>query len=311
MNKSTNATNQAAMEEQDLIKMAKAKVNAPFDTAGIKAKQASIDGKLELVNEFEMQPYHGSSFEVKKGQVLRYEVMQDSQIIDCFYMVKERPMEEYADSFNTACFGPHVQVEGSHYYSNTPFGRPLLTLTRDTVNNKLLKEKYGPLAAHSYVLHNGACNASTWEHTYGTVNANNCHVNFAEAFLKLGGEKLARRYIQPAAFMHFQPIAFDKLPDTALTYFPSDGVIKTGDFVELLVHEDLLVAVSLCPMGNQNELGGMEDMVCSPVKVKIFEGKDCPLETAPNPNLKSANAVDFVLSGRPGMITGKIAPSKL
>jgi hypothetical protein len=36
------------------------------------------------------------------------------------------------------------------------------------------------------------------------------------------------------------------------------------------------------------------------------EGEDGPLETAPDPQRKSMNAVDFVKAGRPGMVVGKV-----
>ena len=36
------------------------------------------------------------------------------------------------------------------------------------------------------------------------------------------------------------------------------------------------------------------------------EGEDGPLETAPDPELISMEAVDFVMAGRPGMVVGKV-----
>jgi uncharacterized protein YcgI (DUF1989 family) len=294
-----------AQEEYDFILDVKKRVNVPYKKYYQQAKAASESGKLKLVNEIILEPYNGKGFELKKGQVVRYEMTSGAQIIDTFYMVKSRPMEEWADTFHTSGFGSHTQWEGDHYYSNSPFTRPLLTLIRDTVDNENLKKVYGERAAHSYVLHNGACSSGVWEAIYGTVDSYSCHVGLAQGMLEIAGEEVARRFIHPAAFMHFQAISFDKIP-TALTYFSGRDVIKPGDFVELLAHEDLYVAISPCPLGDQNDMTAIENCVCYPVRIAIYEGEDGPLETAPDPERKTMNAVDFVKAGRPGMVVGKI-----
>ena len=105
--------------------------------------------------------------------------------------------------------------------------------------------------------------------------------------------------------MHFQVIAFDKIP-TPLTSYSAKGVINPGDFVELLAHHDLLVAISPCPLGDQEDMSAVENCTCYPVRIAIYEGEDGPLETAPDPQRKTMNAVDFNLAGRPGMVIGKV-----
>ena len=294
-----------ASEEYDIIVEAKKKVNEPYNKAYEAAKAASEAGKLKLVSERILEPYNGYGFMLDKGQVVRYELTDGPQIIDTYYMVRSRPMDEWADTFHTSAFGPHTQWEGSHYYSNSPWCRPLVTLIRDTVDSENLKKAYGEAAAHSYVLHNGACSPAVYESVFGTVNANACHFNLAQGIMEIAGEEVARRHIHPAAFMHFQAIAFDKIP-TALTYFSGRGVIKSGDFVELLAHEDLDVAISLCPLGDQHDMSAIENCTCYPIRLAIYEGEDGPLETAPDPHRKSMNAVDFVKAGRPNMVVGKV-----
>ncbi len=294
-----------AEQEYDLVKYAKKKINEPYDKIADKAKAASIAGKVKLVNEFRIEPYNGKGFELKKGQIVRYEIIEGPQILDCMYVVKSRPTEEWADSFHSSSIGSHTFTEGIHFYSNSPWCRPLVSFIRDTVDNEKIRELYGELAAHSYVLHNGACSPAVWESVYGTVNANACHINLAQGIMEIAGEEVARRHIHPAAFMHFQVIAFDKIP-TALTYFSAKGVINPGDFVELLAHEDLLVAISPCPLGDQEDMSAIENCTCYPVRIAIYEGEDGPLETAPDPGRKSMNAVDFIKAGRPGMVTGKV-----
>jgi uncharacterized protein YcgI (DUF1989 family) len=292
-------------QEYDIIKDAYKKVNAPYQKYYEQAKAASEAGKLKLVNEIILEPYNGKGFELKKGQVVRYEIMGGPQTIDLFYMVKSRPMEEWADTFHTACFGPHVYSEGINFFSNSPFCRPLLTFIRDTVDNEKIRELYGERAGHSYVLHNGACSSAIYEETFGTVNSNSCHFNLAQGIMEIAGEEVARRFIQPAAFMNFQIVAFDKVP-TALSYFPGVEVMKDGDFVEFLVHDDLYAAISPCPLGDQNDTSDLSKCVNWPFRVAIYEGADGPLETAPDPQHKTAEPFDFIVAGRPGMGKGVV-----
>ena len=292
-------------KEYDIILDVKKRMNAPYQKYYEQAKTASEAGKLKLVSEHILEPYNGYGFELDKGQVVRYELPEGAQIIDTFYMVRSRPMDEWADTFHSSSFGAHTLWEGTHYFSNSPWTRPLLTFIRDTVDNENMKRMYGPGAAHSYVLHNGACSSGLWEAVYGDVNTFSCHVGIAQGMLEVAGEEVARRFIHPAAFMHFQPIAFDKIP-TALTYYSGRDAIKPGDFVELLAHEDLYVAISPCPMGDQHDVTAYENFTCYPVRIAIYEGQDGPLETAPDPKQKTLNAVDFVKAGRPGMVVGKV-----
>ena len=49
-----------------------------------------------------------------------------------------------------------------------------------------------------------------------------------------------------------------------------------------------------------------EGFTCYPVRIAIYEGEDGPLETAPDPERKTMNAVDFDKAGRPGMEVGKV-----
>ena len=83
-------------EEYDIILDAKKRVNEPNNKAYKQAKAASEAGRLKLISEHILQPYGGYGFELDKGQVVRYELISGSQIIDTFYMVRSRPMDELA-----------------------------------------------------------------------------------------------------------------------------------------------------------------------------------------------------------------------
>jgi len=292
-------------EFYDLAEEAKKIVNKKYDEYYVKGKAASDGGKLKLVSEKICQPFDGYSFELNKGQVIRYEVIDGPQILDTLYHVRSRPTEEWADTYHSTVLGAVSPYEGMHYYSTTPWTRPLLTIIKDTVDADRLRATYGPTASHNFIYNSGRCTSGIYEAVLGHVNCNSCDMNLKKGLVEALGEEQARLINTPAAFMHFQPITFDKIP-TNLTYHPTRGLINKGDYVELLAHEDLYAIVSPCPLGDQNDTSDYLNCINWPFKVAIYEGADGPLETAPDPQQKTTEPFDFIMAGRPGMVTGKI-----
>ena len=292
----------------DISAETKKKINAKYTKYYEQAKDASDNGKLKLVSEKIVQPYDGYGFKLDKGQVLRYELISGAQIIDTLYLARDRPKDEWADVWNTSQFSAMMLYEGMHYYSNTPFVRPLLTIIKDTVDYKKLENVYGKAACHSFVYNTGRCSAGIWEVAADIVNANSCDSNMIKGIYEIAGEEIARSIKTPHPFMHFQICDFAKLPTTS-TFHPNlrfGDIFKKGDYVELLAHQDLYGSVSTCPSGDQNDYGDYKKHKCYPIRVAIYEGADGPLETAPDPQMKSLDAVDWVKAGRPGMVIGEI-----
>ena len=297
-----------AKEFYDLSAEAKKNVNKPYNQYFEKAKAASDAGKLKLVSEKTVQPFDGYGFELKKGQTVRYELTHGPQIIDTAYLVKSRPTEEWACIYHSSFFAAMILYEGMHYYSNTPYVRPLLSIIKDTVDHDKLRKAYGEAAGHSFVYNSGRCTAGLFETLFGKANCNNCDSNMLKGIYEIAGEEVARAVKIPQAFMHFQIVDMTKIP-TNLTYYPNGrfgDIFKKGDYVELMAHQDLYGTVSLCPGGDQNHLEDITAWVNHPIRVSIWEGEDGPLETAPDPQQKSWDAVDFIKAGRPGMVTGVV-----
>ena len=293
-------------EFYDGVAEIKAKILALWAEPGQQAREASDAGTLKLVREQEVEPFDGYGFTLDKGQVLRYELTDGPQVIDCTYLVRERPVEEFADAWHTGIFGALTLHEGMHFISNTPYCRPLLTIIRDTVDYENLENLYGKGAAHSFIFPSGRCTEGLWELGYGIVNAHSCNSGILKGIVEVAGEEVARALRwPPGVFMHFQCLNYDKIPTTK-TYYNGHGALKVGDYVELLAHQDLYVAFSLCPVGDQADYSAYENFTNWPLKYQIYEGADGPLETAPDPQMKSTEAVDWIMTGRPGLITGKV-----
>ena len=294
-----------AEEEYDLVAEKKKEFNKPSEAAYLQAKEASEKGELKLVNEFIMEPYRGHGFELKKGQIVHYELVDGPQILDTVYLVKSRPTEEWADTYPTSQYGALTFREGMHFYSNHPYMRPLLTLIKDTVDYENLKDRYGERAEHNFIYPAARCQAAMHEQAYGEANLNNCDWNLLEGIAKAAGEVVALQTKIPNAFMHFQPMAYDKSP-TNYSLFSAKDIFKRGDHVQLLAHDDLYVAISLCPLGDQHDMSSKETLTTFPVKVRIFEGTKGPLETAPNPKFKSMTQEEFFKSGFKSTPTGRV-----
>ena len=293
------------MSQYDLVSEKKKEFNKPAEAAYLKAKAASENGELELVDEFVMEPYVGHGFELKKGQVVHYELIDGPQIIDTVYLAKSRPTEEWADIYPTSQYGALTYREGMHFYSNHPWMRPLLTLIKDTVDYEQPKATHGELAEHNFIYPSGRCQVAMHEQAYGEPNLYNCDWGLLEGIAKVAGEEVARQTKIPNAFMHFQAMAYDKKP-VNYSLFSGKDVFKRGDFVELLAHDDLYVSVSLCPLGDQHDMSSKENLTTFPVKVKIFEGAKGPLETAPDPKFRSMTQDEFVKSGYKQTPSGRV-----
>ena len=291
--------------EYDLVSEKKKEFNKPSEPAYLKAKEASLKGELKLVDEFMLQPYQGHGFELKKSQVVHYELVDGPQIIDTVYLVKSRPTEEWADIYPTSQYGSLTYREGMHFYSNHPYMRPLLTLIKDTIDYDKLKARYGEMAEHNFVYPSGRCQVAMHEQAYGEPNLYNCDWGLLQGITKVAGEEVARQTKIPNTFMHFQALAYDKRPIN-YSLFSGKDVFKRGDHVQLLAHDDLYVATSLCPLGDQHDMSSKDTLTTFPLKVKIFEGANGPLETAPDPGFKSMTQEEFIKSGFKSTPSGRV-----
>lgn len=73
-----------------------------------------------------------------------------------------------------------------------------------------------------------------------------------------------------------------------------------------MAHDNLLVSVSLRPLGDQHNMPSTETLTTFPVKVKIFEGAEGSLETAPNPGFKSMTHAEFMSGDFKSTPTGRV-----
>lgn len=263
-------------------------------------------GKLKLVNEKVLEPYRGHGFEVKKGQTVRFELIDGPQALDITYAVKRRPTKEFVSGYPTVNLQALSQHEGDHYFTNTPYFRPILTIIKDTVDHDVLRKSFGETACHSWMYPNGRCCAGYYEAAFGRKDFNTCDLNLTQGLYEVAGEEVACAQYPVQSVVHFAATAFDKVP-MGMTIYSAEDMFKRGDYVEHLVHDDLYVSVSLCPGGDfAYTSGALDEVVCWPIKVKIYEGIDGPLKTAPDPGYQSMTPIDFIKAGYPNMGKGLV-----
>lgn len=291
-------------EPIDTIAEARKEIAGEFDEYFNEARKKSLDGELVVVKEMILEPFRGHGFEVGKGQVLRYELIDGVQALDVVYLAKKRPLHEMAANSTTGIMQSIQQYVGDHLWTNPPYFRPLLTMIKDTVDTKKLEETYGPTTSHNWACSNGRCSTHYIEKSWGVVNSNSCDMNVTQGIYEIAGEEVAanRRY-EPGTFIHFAVGNFHSVP-TALRVYSAKDLFKRGDHIELLCHDDIYVSVSPCPYGDFNDLQAGGVYANWPIKVQILEGKDGPLRTIPEIEFKSTEVLEFVKAGRPGMLKG-------
>lgn len=286
-------------EEYDILaekqKALKKRVGNVYEIANPKQKA----GEFTLVRELEFQPFDGHSLEVKRGQSFRFELDQGNQVLDIMFLNKDNPDKEFFAQFPSCAMGGLVPREGFTFMSSTPYFRPMATMIRDTVSYERLEEKMGTGGQHMFIFPTGRCSEWINEFHTGIVNPVSCNSNFQNELNRLGGEALMRVHLEQQCFCCFQPTKWEIVDGVPfMSYYTSENIFRSGDYIEMIAHQDLIIVVSMCPYGDHTNLEDITQNRSWPIKVKIFDtGIDLP---EPEPQ-KSLSAIDLVKQNRKGM----------
>jgi uncharacterized protein len=144
-------------------------------------------------------------------------------------------------------------------WSDVPWFRPMVTCLEDTVVTTCSD---GVFHHHFVGTH---CSPETQQMRFGVTGLNACRLNLLRAIEPFG---LGEKDLHDNVTVH-QKTRLD--PKTGRIYVaPSDG--KPGDYVEFYAEMDLLVAVSVCPLGDglANPTVHAEHAV-RPLRVEIYD----------------------------------------
>ena len=183
--------------------------------------------------------------------------------------------------------------------SCSPYLRGMATIIRDTVSYERLEEKLGKGGRHMFGYNIARYDEGTHELASNMTDVASCKSNILDELNKIGGEPLMRQMKETQCVCIFQPTLWELNDGTpVMKYLESEGIFRSGDYVEMIAEQDLTVVFSPCPWGGQTNLKEPSQNLCWPTAVKIFNtGIDVP-EIEP---LESTEPIEFVRQGRPNL----------
>lgn len=181
-----------------------------------------------------ISPNNGQGFEVKKGQLFRVIQETGPQVVDVAMWNLHDPREIFRPEHSFLIEGWFIR-ENTRLWSDVPYFRPMATCIEDTVQVLEGWRNHSMLGSH--------CTSEFLEMRSGRKGLNSCHLNLLQAIQPFG---LSEENIQDN-FNLYMPCRIDdqsgKMEITAAKARP-------GDYAAFYAEIDLLVAVSVCPMGD-------------------------------------------------------------
>jgi hypothetical protein len=212
----------------------------------------------KLVKRFVIPPFEGRGFQVNAGQCFRVVQEEGVQIGDVCFWNAHNPKEMYSLARTWNIEG-YIVEPFTRAWSDVPWLRPLATCIEDTVAPDSSDENF-----HHHWL--GTHCATEWtEMRVGIPGLNSCHVNFLQAIEPFG---LKEENIRDNINL-FQRVRFDSRNGKILAALSRT---KKGDYVEFYAEIDLLVAVTVCPNGDNMRYYSVpgKDVVW-PLGIEIFD----------------------------------------
>ena len=196
-----------------------------------------------ILKEWVIPAKEYSAFTIRQGQTLRFVDIEGKQVPDlvCF---NERDLTEHLNMGNTLLLNKRRELrQGDVLYSVTC--NPMMTIVGYSNEESYA---YGPM-----------CSEELNRIRYGVPGTRNCRDNFTMALASYG---FNQRQI-PNAFVPFMRV--EVAPDGSMEI--KEPTTRAGDFYDLRVEMDLLVAVSNCPQ-ERNPCNGFKP---TPMGMIIYE----------------------------------------
>lgn len=240
----------------------------PFDR-GFYEKLRRARPDFSPVEAFVISPEEGGrAFVVKKGCSARIVCHERPQIADVFFWNADDHRERFCNDETLNQHGIHLSVF-DRIWSTMPRFRPMMTIIEDTVETKPTH----PGARH-HILLGAHCNPYEWywalgDKTHPYVTKYNCYHNVTRAVRPLGIRELHDN------LNLFQKARIDLGTGKSISE-PSDA--KKGDYVEFYAEMNVLVGVSVCPMGSFTYDATVGEQDVSSIGIEIFDTRVQPLE---------------------------------
>ena len=212
--------------------------------------------KYKPVEKTVIPPNNGLGFLVKRGQIFRVVQVEGPQVVDIALWNANDSREIFRPEHSFLIEGWFVK-ENTRLWSDVPYFRPMATCVEDTVEDQ---EGW-----HNHLVLGSHCTSEFLEMRSERKGLNSCHLNFLQAIEPFG---LNEEDIQDN-FCICMPSRIDaetgKMEITATR-------AREGDYVGFYAEIDLLVAVSVCPMGDGSFAATTpEKITVRPIGVEILD----------------------------------------
>ncbi len=209
--------------------------------------------ELHLRESFVIPKETGRAFYVKAGEILRVIEIEGAQTCD-FNAWNARNFLEYFSAGRTRFFTGVHPKKGDSLWTVPPHERKMMTIIEDTVDHVV-----GPMGEESHDLLFPRCSPIVFEYPFGVSNQTSCQQNLTAAVAPFG--------LLPEDVHDTLNLFMRTGVDRSGHIFIAIPDAKKGDYVDLLAHMDLLVAISCCPAGS---IHATQD-VNKPLGIEIHE----------------------------------------
>lgn len=215
------------------------------------------------VEAFEIPAGSGRAWTMKAGQACRILITHGPQVADFNAWSAQNPRERFWAARTRQIHGPHVNTY-DRLWSCLPYLRPMLTITRETIEYGLDADGGG-----CHDLLGSRCDPYGHMLLTGQHEERTCHSNLTHAVRPFG--------------LHEEDV------HDVLNIFQITGVTRTdnicfvkasparvGDYFEFFAEIDLLCAVSACPQGDLSApVSGPEAEAvgsrCHPLGIEVYD----------------------------------------
>lgn len=220
-------------------------------------------GPRDLVNEFVIPIRSGRAWEVPAGMLCRLiTTPAGPQVGDLNVWNRHNPRERLWAARTRQLQRAHVTTY-DRLWSTLPYLRPLLTITKDTLESYGVDEEGGRV----HDLLGSRCDPYVNRILTGEDFDFHCHSNLVRAVLPYGLTEFDVHDVLNV----FQCTGLNDEDK----YFMKASPAKPGDFFEFFAEQDLLCALSTCPAGDLSiPLWGPDARdpleVCRPIAVEVY-----------------------------------------
>ena len=208
-------------------------------------------------------PNNGKGFHVRKGQVFRIVQETGPQVVDVALWNANDVKEFFRPEHSFLIEGWFI-IENTRLWSDVPYFRPMATCMEDTVQVQEGWRNHLVLGSH--------CTSEFLEMRSERKGLNSCHLNLLQAIEPFG---LSEENIQDNFCVCMPSRINSETGKMEITTTKADA----GEFVSFYAEIDLLVAVSVCPMGDGSFAATTPAKITlRPVGIEILDSYGDPRE---------------------------------